>query len=73
MSPSTSSGVTVPNGNYIIYCRTLSPTGSKLAITFEGSGALATVRPLGYTENQIVRRTVVTYFFLLMYASNLDA
>src|ERR1700753_962376 len=43
-----------PDGDYILYCRALSHTGQKLAITFNGDGKYATVEPLGYTENQIV-------------------
>jgi hypothetical protein len=42
-------------GNYIIYNRVLSPTGQKLAITFQGENQFATVESFGHVKNQIVR------------------
>ena len=42
-------------GNYIIYNRVLGHTGQKLAITFTGQDKPATVTPLSYTNEQVVR------------------
>jgi CCL2 lectin-like len=47
-------------GNYVIYNRVLSPTGDKLAITFNGQNANATVQPLSYNASQKVRLTLRT-------------
>jgi hypothetical protein len=47
-----------PAGNYIIYNRVLSPTGQKLAITFQGENQDATVEAFesfGDQNNQAVR------------------
>jgi len=42
-----------PAGNYLIYNRVLSPTGQKLAITFQGADQYATVEPFGYNKSQV--------------------
>jgi len=44
-----------PAGTYIIYNRVLSPTGQKLAITFQGDDQFATVEPFERRNNQVVR------------------
>jgi len=43
----------LPNGDYIIYSRALSSTGEKLALSSNGVNQLASVKPLGYTQDQI--------------------
>lgn len=45
-----------PAGTYYIINRVLSPTGDKLALTFEGQGSAAQVTPLANAANQQVCR-----------------
>ena len=52
---------TLPDGEYILYSRALSHTGQKLAISFNGNDAYATVKPLGYSQDQIVSRPLSTH------------
>jgi hypothetical protein len=41
-------------GDYVIYNRVLSPTGEKLALSFNGQNQTVTVKPLDKGDGQIV-------------------
>ncbi|KAK7692676.1 hypothetical protein QCA50_004309 [Cerrena zonata] len=51
--PDSSTASTIPDGDYVIYSRALSNFGQKLAISFNGNDTYATLKPLGYSQDQI--------------------
>lgn len=42
------------NGTYVIYNRVLSPTGDKLALSYNGENQYVTAEPLKLAQNQLV-------------------
>jgi hypothetical protein len=48
-------------GNYVIYNRVLSPTGEKLALSFNGENQTVTVRPLDDTNALVASISFLPY------------